>query len=350
MQDANIGALTTVGFALLIYAAIKMLAAVEHALNRIWGVTRARSLVRRVTDYLAIVVVAPIFLIFGSAMTVALKAKTEIWGASFFLEPLLAVLPVLSIWLGITFVYLTLPNTRIRFRSALLGGIVAGILWQAVQFLHFEFQIGIARQGAVYSSFVAFPLFMLWIYFSWTMFLAGAELAYAHEAEPLFTTLARTGEVDQRYREALAPRLMGRITAAFLGGEPAPSASTLATELKVPPRTVSEVLGALMRRDLVVQTTDDRDEGYLPGRDPDTITVLDLLDALRREEGTSSPPVKSRLDERVDRILDAFDETVGTSLPNYTMRELARTVLEERPEEDEEPAEAPARPADEPAS
>ncbi|MEW6074420.1 MAG: YihY/virulence factor BrkB family protein [Planctomycetota bacterium] len=352
VEKTDLKALGSVGFVLLIYSAIKMLAAVEHALNSIWGIRRARTLVRRVTDYLSIVVVAPILLIVGSALTVYLRSErfaAVVGDVGIVLRPVLGMLPVVSVWLGLTFVLLTMPNKRGQLSSAVLGGIVAGLGWQLVQVLYVEFQVGIARMQPIYASFVAMPLFLIWIYLSWNTLLAGAEVACAHENEHLYTSIARTGEVDQRYREALAPRLAGRIAAAFLAGEPPPAAPALATALSVAPRTALEVLDALEAHDLLVRTGEDRGEGYLPARDPETITVLDLLHALRTTPGTANPPVRARLDARVDRILAAFDETLGASLPNYTLRELARTHLEPAVAPEDARDAAPARPADEPA-
>jgi membrane protein len=325
VETADLKALGLIGLLLLMYSAVKMLSAIEFSLNEIWGVQSRRTFVRRVTNYLAIVVVAPILLIASSALTVYLREKLGMgW--------LAALLPTVFVWLAITFVYMIMPSSRVGFRSAILGGVVAGLGWQLVQFGHVEFQVGIARWNAVYSSFAAIPLLLVLVYLSWTVFLAGAQLAYAHFSEPLYTSIARTGQVDQRYRESLAPRLVGRITAAFLAGEPPPDTQRLATNLSVAPRTVGEVLGALDRHDLVVQTGEERDQGWLPGRDPATITMLDLLRALRTD-GSERPPAQTGLDERVDRILEQFDETVGSSAPNLSMRELAHTLDEDGPGE-----------------
>ena len=335
VEKVDFRALTSIGFLLLIYSALKMLAAVERALNGIWGIRRPRSLVRRLTDYLSIVVVAPVLLILGSALTVYLKSEkfaATVGDVGVVFRPVVAMLPVVSVWLGLTFVLLTMPNKRVRLSSAVLGGIVAGLGWQFVQYAHVEFQIGIARMQPIYSSFVAMPLFLIWIYLSWNAFLAGAQVACAHENESLYTSIARTGEVDQAYREALAPRLVGRITAAFLAGEPAPDALHLASELCIAPRTATEVLETLQAHDLLVQTHEDQGEGYLPGRDPDTIRVLDLLQALRLDHGSGNPPVRGPLDARVDRILDSFAETLRASEPNSTMRELGRAYLDGREE------------------
>jgi membrane protein len=286
-----------------------------------------------VSDYLAIVVVAPVFLLLGMTATTFLEgtfaARGEIpigfGGAG------LRLLPLIAVWFGLSFVYLTLPNTRVRISSALIGGLVAGTIWQGIQVLHVAGQIHLARFNTIYASFAAIPMLLLWIYLSWSVFLVGAELAFAHQNEPAFTSMARTGKVDQTFRERIAPRLAGRITRAFLQGKPAPSSAELAAELGVAPRTVAQVLEVLCAADLLAPTSVGVDDGYLPARDPETITVLHLLTALRHEEGATTPPARDKLDERSDRILAALDEECRRSLHNYTLRELASTREEADP-------------------
>ena len=341
VEKSDLSALGGIAFAFMLYTVLKMLGAVESSLNDIYGVKRARTLLRRVSDYLAIVVVAPVFLLTAITLTAFLQSTSS---ALLSMDAVQSVvgddaavrtlrlasrfLPLLAVWFGMSFVYLTLPNTRVRLTSAVIGGVVAGTIWQGIQILHLAGQIQLARYNAIYSSFAAIPMLLLWIYLSWSVFLVGAELAFAHQNEAAFTSMARTGKVDQHFKERIAPRLVGRIVRAFLEGRAAPTAGALAGELGVAPRTVAQVLDALVSASLVARTGVGVDDGYLPARDPATMTVLDLLAALRREEGASAPPVRSRLDERVDRVLGALDEESKRSLHNYTLVELARTPVD----------------------
>ncbi len=352
VETSDLAAFGGVAFAFMVYAVIKLLGSVEGSLNDIWGVKRARTLLRRVSDYLAIVVVTPVFLLLAVAATAVFEGTFAagraiplgFGGAS------VRVLPLLAVWFGLSFVYLTLPNTRVRLASALIGGIVAGTVWQAIQVLHVSGQIHLARYNPIYSSFAALPMLLLWIYLSWSVFLVGAELAFAFQNEAAFTSIARTGKVDQAFRERIALRLAGRITRAFLAGQRPPTTGELAGELGVAPRTVAQVLETLCGASLLARTSVGIDDGYLPARDPQTITVLDLLHALRREEGASTPPTRARLDERVDRVLAALDEENARSLSNHTLHELARAADEPLVAEGPEPAlPGPPRAAENPS-
>lgn len=327
IERTDVKAMGGIALALMLYSMLKLLGAVEGSLNDIWGVKRARSLLRRVSDYIAIVVITPVFLLLATGATTFLEGSFALQkaipigfgGAS------VRLLPLLAVWFGLTFVYLTLPNTRVRIPAALLGGLVAGTIWQGIQVLHVAGQIELARYNAIYSGFAAIPMLLMWMYLSWSVFLIGAELSFAFQNEPAFTSMARTGKVDQHFRERIAPRLAARVTRAFLAGQAAPTAGALAGELGVAPRAVTQVLEALVSANLLARTSVGVDDGFLPARDPGTITVLDVLAALRREEGAGEPPVRGRLDERVDRVLEALEAEGRRSLSNHTLSELAAT-------------------------
>ncbi len=325
VETADLRALGTAGVVFLLYATIKMFSSVERALNEIWGVLRSRTLVRKVSDYLALVTIAPIVLLVGTTFT-GFLANHEVRSlvGDYNMSPaIVAAVPLVSICCGMTLVLLTLPNTRVQWLPAAIGGIVAGSIWQVGQLLFLEFQLGLTSANAIFAGFAAVPLLLSWIYLSWMSVFVGAELSFAIQNERTITSIARVGEFDQAFREAMAPRLAGRIAAAFFAGDPPPNSVQLSADLGVAPRAVTGVLDALVRHRLLVETLDDEDEGYLPARDPDSITVLDLLQALRVDRGAADVPSTNALDERVDRILAGFDEAARSSLFNYTLRELA---------------------------
>lgn len=351
VQRADLTVLSSFAALFLIWATIKMLSAVEDALNGIWGVQRPRSLVRKFSDYLAIVLLTPFVLIAGTSFTAFLQSTRlqRMLSEEGALSPFLALIPFATICLGMSVIFLTMPNTRVRFLPALAGGLAAGALWQLAQFGFVRLQVGLARQDAIFSGFAAFPLLLMWIYASWIAFFVGAELCYAVQNVQLVTRVRRTGVVDQRFREAIAPRLSGRIVAAFLAGEDPPTAARLASELGLSPRAVTDVLETLVRHRLLAETSEEEEEGYLPARDPSKITVLDLLHALRREPDSNPITTLDRLDERVDRILHGFDEELRRSLYNDTLEELARHSLEGRAPARERPPLSEPRTAENPS-
>lgn len=334
VRGTSFASLGTFSFVFLLYCVVKLLGATEGALSAIWGVRSTRSFTRRLTNYLAIVVMTPMVLLTATGVTTLLEGSTyqvlqERLGFDLRHGAALAMVPFLVVSAGMTFLYLALPNTRVRLASAALGGIVAGCLWQLAQMAHIEFQIGVARINAIYSGFAAVPLFLLWLYVNWSVLLLGAEIAHAHQSEPVQTSLALTGSVDQRFRERLALRLAVRVADAFLRGQRAPNASELASDLGLAPRLVEQVLARMVEADVLVRTDDDSGQGFLPARDPEAIPLLLVLDALRREEGVIPPPVVRRIDEGVDRALGAIEAEIAGSAHNRSLAQLARAFADE---------------------
>ncbi len=327
VDNTDLKGLGVFGLVFLLYSVVKLLGAVETSMNEVWGVKGTRSLGRRVSNYIALVVMTPIILVTGAGVAALFQeggSRLEGIGAFQGIQSLfLKLLPVLVVWLGMTYLYLTLPNTRVKLSSAVLGGIVAGSLWQLAQISHVKLQVGMANFNAIYAGFAVLPIFLLWIYLNWMTLFLGIEVTFAHQNESRFEDIARMGPVDQSYRESLALRLCGRIAHAFLEGEAAPTPAGLAEELGLAPRSVAGVLDELALRGLLVRADEDFDGGYLPARSPQDIRLLDLVLALRRGQASQSPPVRSSMDERADRALESFEQLLSDSEANVTLRDFA---------------------------
>ncbi|MBI5435345.1 MAG: YihY family inner membrane protein [Planctomycetes bacterium] len=338
VQSTNFGTLGTFGLIMLLYTVVRLLGSIEQSFNQIWGVQRSRSLVRKLTDYLAMVVITPIFLVTATAAATAASSlaesqiqaisgwMTEHLGFGGLVETLFAGVSLALMWLALTFVYLTLPNTKVRWGSALFGGFVAGTAWHVLQVLHVKFQIGIANYNAIYAGFAAMPLFLVWLYFSWAIVLFGAELAWAHQAEPNFRPALRGRDGEPAFRELVALRSMVRIARAFLRGEPAPSSQAIAEELGLAHGTVEGVLRVLEAREIVVVREGDLASTFLPARDPGLISVKAIFDALRGSSGRNELPPREAADRVVDRLLVRIDQELAGSAHNKDLRELVAEI------------------------
>jgi membrane protein len=192
LREAKGGVIAGAGVLLLIWATVKLLSNIEYSLNSIWGVRRGRSLIRKVTDYIAIIVVCPILfmttisgLVFASSAMVGMLNNSAI--IAFIPAGMLAKgVPLAAIWGGLTFLYMVMPNTRVRFAAAFSAGLFAAIIYLSFQYLYIYSQFMLVKQNTIYGSFAALPLLLLYLHISWLVFLAGAQLAFAFQNESAF--------------------------------------------------------------------------------------------------------------------------------------------------------------------
>ncbi|MBK8179332.1 MAG: YihY family inner membrane protein [Planctomycetes bacterium] len=332
VHATDVTKLGTAGLVFLLLAVVQMIGTIEKSFNEIWGVKRPRGILRKLTDYLSTVILAPIF--FATAVSLTSLAEAESV-ANFFreslhlggvIDTLLEFTSVFAMWVFFTFLFLTLPNAHTKFSSALLGGLFSGLLWHGAQILHVKFQIGMANYNKLYAGFAVIPIFLAWIHVSWVTVLAGAELAFAHQSEPAYRRIARTWPADHAFQEVVALRAMVRVARAFLEGEPRPSAIQIATELGVPPRPVEAALGQLSLRGLGAVSDERQLPTFLPARDPGEITIKNVLDAMKGSSGALEVPYQAQVDEHLAAHLRSLETELQTSKANRTLRELVRGV------------------------
>ena len=331
VDHTNLKGLGFVGLLVLMLAALRLLSSVEASFNEIWGVRKARTWVRKLSDYLTIVIVTPLFLVVAIGVTTAAQNAGVVefldkkLALGFLIEALIRIAPVLIGWAAFTLVYLVMPNRRTKFASAALGGFVAGLAWQAALVLHIKFQIGVANYSAIYAGFAALPVFLVWVQLSWLIVLFGAELAFAHESEREYRGFAGYEQHAHAFREQVALRALTRICDAFQAGKPARGARSIAAGLGLAPREVEEVLHDLVRGKLVAQVDGAESgdgAGYMPARDPGRITVVNVLEVLRGEGLDAGVAAESELDRHVDKLMAQLDEEARTSAHNRTLRDL----------------------------
>jgi len=280
-----------VGVVILFGAVIRLMGNIENAFNAVWHVSRPRGIARKFSDYLAFVVLAPLVLIVASSGAVFIAAELRQtvatvgpgWGEQMALRLAVSAFPLVLLWALFTFMYVFMPNTRVPWLSAVIGGIVGGSAYALLQFVYIRFQIGASNAGAVYGSFAALPLFLIWLQLSWLVVLLGAQLAYAHANVHAYAR-RRAGEgATHSLQRVLALALCGRCVAAFQQGQAPPTARDLAQALGVPQGLVNEALERLVAAGLLSEVVGEADEasGYqpaVPSEHLNTLMVLDRFD------------------------------------------------------------------------
>ena len=331
INNTKVGAIGAVGLGALIITVVTLLGNIEEAFNVIWGVRETRSLYRKFSDYLSVLVSGPILLLAAVSTTTTIESQAFVqWlMRSSYLGDVLVLffrlVPFLSIWLALVFLYMFIPNTRVRFRSALVGGIIAGTLWQAAQWGYIHFQVGVAKYNAIYGTLSVLPVFMVWLYTSWVIVLLGGEVVYAHQHIRTFRREVRVPTMSSAARERLALALVCEITLAFHNDRPAWGVTGLAEHLDVPERSVRELLECLSDGRVLAAGCGD-DASYLPARELEHIRVRDVL-AVMRNQGVALPRKMGGEEQAVvDGLWATIEGAVQGALGDLSFRELAERV------------------------
>jgi len=289
VDNTKIGALGVVGLVALLFTAVSVLGNIEASFNDIWQVRRGRNLLRKVADYIAMLVVGPILLL----ASVSLGTLLQTDGAATFLRLLgpvqnllLRAVPHVSIWVALTLVYLLMPHRRVPLGAALLGGVVAGSLWKVAEHLYITFQFGMARYNAIYGAMAQLPMLLVWVYVSWCLVLVGAELAFVYQ-------LPGQGRFLRAQRGLWVPRLevaltvLNAVARRFELGREAPAVSEIGAEVGLHPGHADGVIARLVEDGLLAWTQDEPPR-LVPARSPDRISVDELVRRVARLPATGA--------------------------------------------------------------
>ncbi|AOW12501.1 ribonuclease BN [Hydrogenophaga crassostreae] len=329
IEQMNVGVLGAVGLALLLYTAISLMQKIEESLNYIWHVAQARSLGERFSRYLSVLLVGPLLVfaalgITGSMMNAeVLRQVLSVELMELASQTLATLTPYILVIAAFTFVYLLLPNAKVRLLPAVVGGVVGGIVWQTAGWLFATFVASSGQYAAIYSGFAILVLFMIWLYVSWLVLLFGASVAfYVQHPEYLYLS-AGEPRLSNRVRERLALSAMHLASQRFLAGEAGPSHADFTRSLGVPSHVLSVVLQALEEHELLVQTA-QTPPLFLPARAPSLISVSQVLDTIRAagESGFFLPsalPAAKSVNDLIQQAQEAVDASVG----HITMHDLA---------------------------
>ncbi|MFC1869623.1 YihY/virulence factor BrkB family protein [Thermodesulfobacteriota bacterium] len=315
LNEAKGGLIAGIGIVLLVWLIVKLLGNIEKSFNEIWGVPHSRPLGRKLSDYLSILFVAPILFIMSSSITVFVTTQiTRITQKIDLIGPIspvilfsLKALPYCVIWLLFTFVYTFMPNTKVRFRSGILGGIAAGTVYEIVQWIYITFQVGASKYGAIYGSFAVLPLFMIWLQVSWLIVLFGAEISFAHQNVETYELEPDALKVSHEFKRLLALRIAHICIKNFSNGEKPWTAGEISNALGIPVRLTNQILADLVQCRVLSETkgTNEKDPLYQPARDVDTLSINFIIQAFDGLGGRDLPLVHS---EEIDRILECMKE------------------------------------------
>lgn len=332
LDDTNGGFVAGIGIVFLFWTVIKVLSNVESAFNDIWGVKTPRHIGRKFSDYLSIMLVCPFLLVLASSATVMISSqiqtivqKIQIFSAiGPFIMFLLKLLPYSTIWIVFTFMFIFMPNTKVKFRYALSAGIVAGTIFQVVQWIYINFQIGAANANAIYGSFAALPLFLLWLHISWMAVLFGAEFSFAHQNVDTYEFEPDCLSVNYSFKKLLSLLITNKLVKIFCNGGQPLTAAKISYTLEIPIRLVRQIMFELVGAGILseVKINGGKDVAYQPAIDTGKLTIKYVIESLENR-GHSNIPVASDAEmDRLSKCLETFTSEIEKSSANILLKDV----------------------------
>jgi membrane protein len=326
------GTMAVIGIIVLFWAVIKVLGHIERSFNDIWTIKKSRSLWRKFSDYLTIMLICPILIIGSSSFTVFLKTqlapiigKIALLGYfSPLIYLLLRFLPYSMIWLLFTLTYLLMPNTKVNFSSGFLAGIIAGTIYQLVQLAYINFQFIIARYNAIYGSFAALPLFLIWLQISWLIVLFGAEISYAFQNSELYEFEPGSLRISHSMKILMSLQVGHLFIQNFSNAEKPLTAHQVAMALGMPSRLAQTIIGDLVDAHILSETEAEGNEAaaYQPALDINKLTLSYVINALEREGSDHIPLPRTSTSETLKASLQKFSDAVEAHPANSLLKDI----------------------------
>ncbi len=283
LEHTQEGVVIGVGLIVLLYTLVSLTSNIETAFNTIWYAPSSRNIYRRVLDYLSIFVLVPVVIVFTGGVNLTLAAIRGHFPDYQFVndtvEWTIRVSPTLLACAAFVLLFRFMPNADVKWKSVFVPGIATGILFMTVQYLYFHYQIKLSSYNAIYGSFAAIPLFMLWVHISWCLCLIGAQLCYARQCLDDYAFERSSMELSRRYRDSLTLLLMCRICKRFASGGTSFTARTLSRDTHLPETIVQILLNELVSMQLLAEVYDEsgKHREFLPAIDINRITVSTVM-------------------------------------------------------------------------
>lgn len=328
VENTNVGVLGAVGLCFLLYTVISLLQKIEGAFNAIWRITRERTLARRFSDYLSVIVIGPV-LMFGALGLTAAVTGTSIVERAARYEPITTLIgvaaslvPYVLVVGAFTFINVFMPNTRVRLLSAFVGALIAGVLWASAGFVFTAFVADSNNYNAIYSAFATLMVFMIWLYVNWLILLVGGTIAFYHQRSDFLTRSRTIAHLSNRVKERIALSAMLLMTRGVYDGASPLTQEQLSERLRVPRDALGRILGALRAAGLIAETA-ARPPAYLPARAADATPVKAVLDAVRTaDERNQLGPAHLPRDAAAERVQMAADRAVAEALEAWTVKDV----------------------------
>jgi len=332
VQRTRGGYLAGVGVIILIWSVISLLDQIETSFNHIWQTSVSRPWYRKFTDYLTILLIAPILIILSSSITIFIVANLSefmdrapiLTSFKWIISFLIKSAPYILTWLMLTLLFIVMPNVKVRFVPALISGIIAGTFLKILQWLYLDLQYGITKLSAIYGGLAAIPLFLIFLETCWIIILLGAELSFAYQNVSRYEFESEALNISHYQKRTMILLVMYLVIRNFDIGEKPLSAEEISQKLKIPVRLARDILEDLKGSDLVsvINENEDKVRFYQPALDINKMTVNFVLSRFEKKDTHERYVMKSREYEKVTEILNKYDKLMEGSDANILVKDL----------------------------
>ena len=333
--NASIAALGVFGFFFFLLSSISIINTMERAFNDLWRVQKTRSFYRRIGDYLGVLIIGPVLALAVIAVTASLQNYELIRALNDI--PVVEILankaaPVITSWIVFCFLYTFIPNTKVRFISALYGAVIAGTLWQIMNTVFAQFIVTSYQRGAkaaLYASFAVFPLFLVWLFFSWVVVLLGSEISYVHQNLDKVSWEEQVKTISWDMEERIALKIMLLVSQKFCRNEKAPSLWDLSEYLRIPRHAVNSVLSVLLDLELV-NVIGRGEERFAPAKCLEGLSLREIMEKLRTLGVTDK---REEPDDAIDRLVaeiqSQYNKALKQTFNEASLRDLLNRIDDE---------------------
>jgi membrane protein len=331
VENVRVGVLGSLGLLFLIYTVVSLIQKVESSFNYVWQVERLRGFAQRFSSYMSVVLIGPV-LVFTALGVTATAMNNTMVQQLMSVQPLgdLVVLfsklvPYLLVIAAFIFIYMFMPNTRVKFLPAFVGGVVAGVLWQSSGWAFAAFIATSSNYAAIYSSFAILILLLIWLYLNWLILLLGAQVAFYVQYPQYMSRQPVQLRLSNRLRERLSLQIMFMVADHHLNqGDPWTS-EDLVHYLALPMQPIHHVL-KLMVDAAFLSETSDSPPAYLPRRDIETISLFELYEVVRSAGENRLISLKTLPHQlEVEQAMEAVQHALEVQLGNRTLKDLVQS-------------------------
>lgn len=333
LEVSSSGLITGLGVLLLLWSAIRILGNIEDAMNTIWKVTHSRTFIRKFSDYLTIMIIGPVLIIVSSSMAVSVitsvASLTKEYAYFDLVDPLMLfvakLIPYSIIWLLFTIIYMVIPNTKVNYKAAIYGALIAGSLYQLVQWFYIEFQLGATKYSAIYGSFAALPLFLFWLQLSWFILLFGVELSYAFQRVPSYIIEKKSGPLQPFIKKSLLLTITYFLVQNFKSAEKALSTHALSKLCDISENQCSELLEVLSSAGIIVRIASKKGEKrWQPAKDINTLYIQDVVYAVEHigQNDKNKKMDHSNINGKMRAELERFEKLAAESSLNTLIKDI----------------------------